>query len=419
MQITTIPRNGFVEVRIIGRLDGYWADYLTTELAEVVRGGGHQIRANLSEVSFLSSAGIRVFLQFFKQLRAINGSLAICNPSDHVSEVLDLAGLRGLLIAEDIAEEPLGSPRASSWQVDCAGAVFDVFTLPGDGQMTCRSIGDPSRLEGCLFDANDIRTQAANFPNASLALGLGALGENFKDCRDRFGEFLWVAGTATYLPTDGANTPDYLISHGTALPDLKVLYALTCEGPWRYLARFEGTRKDRAVTLSTLAETCLDIAGTDMAAITMIAESAGLVGASLKQSPVGASSATAPFGYPEVQRWLTFTPERAYTKALALVVGVVARARAGAVSPLLRPLVGQASFPIGHLHAAVFSYRPIQKGELDLTATVRGLFESETPQTLLHLLHDDRDLIGAGQSEFLQGACWIGPIRDVQGGLQS
>ena len=418
MQITNTQRNGFVEVRIIGRLDGYWADHLTTELAEVVRAGGHRIRVNLSEVSFLSSAGIRVLLQFFKQLRAINGSLTICNPSDHVSEVLDLAGFRGMLIAEDIAEEPLASPHASSRRIDRDTAAFDVFTLPGDGQMTCRSVGHPSRLEGCRFGANDLRTQATDFPNASLALGLGALGKDFEDCRDRFGEFLWVAGTATYLPTDGANVPDYLISHGTALPDLKVLYALTCEGPWRYLARFEAKRKDSAVTLSALAEACLDIAGTDMVAITMIAESAGLVGASLKQSPVGEPSPTAPFGYPEVQRWLSFTPERAYTKALVLVVGVAARAGAGAAGPLLRPL-GQTPFPAGHMHAAAFSYRPIRKGELDLNDTVRGLFESETPQTLLHLLHDDRNLTGAGQSEFLQGACWIGPIRDVQGEQQS
>ncbi len=101
MQITKIQRGEFVEVRISGRLDGYWADHLTTGLAEVVREGGHQIRVNLSEVSFLSSAGIRVLVQFFKQLRAIDGSLAVCNPSEHVSQVLDLAGLRGLLISTD------------------------------------------------------------------------------------------------------------------------------------------------------------------------------------------------------------------------------------------------------------------------------------------------------------------------------
>ena len=114
MQITKVQRGEFVEVRISGRLDGYWADHLTTGLAEVVREGGHQIRVNLSEVSFLSSAGIRVLVQFFKQLRAIDGSLAVCNPSEHVSQVLDLAGLRGLLISTDDAAPAVVSTAPSA-----------------------------------------------------------------------------------------------------------------------------------------------------------------------------------------------------------------------------------------------------------------------------------------------------------------
>ena len=418
MQITKIQRGESVEVRIAGRLDGYWAEHLSTGLAEVVREGGHQIRVNLSEVSFLSSAGIRVLVQVFKQLRAIDGSLAVCHPSQHVSEVLKLAGLHGLLVSADDATPTVVSAAPSAVRrVERDTVALDVFPLAGDGQMTCRAIGDPSRLDGCRFAADDLRTQAADFPRASLALGLGALGKDFDDCRQRFGEFLWIAGAAVYLPTDGTNVPDYLISGGTGLPDLKVLYGLTCEGPWRYLARFQATRKDTPVTLSALVDGCLEIAGTDMAAIAMVAESSGLVGAALKQSPVAAASAAAPFGYPEVQQWLSFTPERAYPKTVVLAAGVSARTETGAVRPLLRPF-GATAFPIGHMHAAAFSYRPMRKGHVDLAETVRGLFETESPQTLLHLLHDDRERVGAGQSEFIQGACWIGPIGAVDGALR-
>ena len=416
MQITKIQRGEFVEVRIVGRMDGYWSEHLSTGLAEVVREGGHHIRVNLSEVSFLSSAGIRVLVQVFKQLRAIDGSLAVCNPSQHVSEVLKLAGLHTLLISTDDAVPTVVSTAPSKVRrLERDIVTFEVFPLPGDGHMSCRTIGDPLRLNGCRFAADDLRTQAADFPQASLALGLGALGTDFEDCRNRFGEFLWIASAAVYLPTDGTNVPDYLIGDGTGLPDVKVLYGLACEGPWRYLARFQARRKDVPVALDALMDACLDIGGTDMAAIAMVAESAGLVGAALKQSPVGASlSATAPFDYPEVQRWLSFTPERAYAKTLVLAAGVSARKEAGAVTPLLRPF-GAAAFPAGHMHAAAFSFRPMRKGHVDLQDTVRGLFETESPQTLLHLLHDDRERVGAGQSEFIQGACWIGPIGAVDG----
>ena len=415
MHITKVQRAEIVEVRITGRLDGYWAEHLSAGLADVVREGGHQIRVNLSEVSFLSSAGIRVLVQCFKQLRAIDGSLAVWHPSQHVSEVLKLAGLYDLLITtDDIPPAAVSTAPAVARRIERDTMTLEVFPLLESGQMTCRSIGDPSRLDGCRFSADDLRTQAADFPLASLAVGLGALGKDFEDCRTRFGECLWVAGTAVYLPTDGTNVPDYLIASGSGLPDLKVLYGLTCEGPWRYLARFQAARKDVSVTLSALMDACLEIAGTDIAAIAMVAESSGLVGAALKQSPVVTAPGTAPFGFPDVQQWLSFTPERAYPKTLVLAAGVSAKTDASSIAPLLRPF-GADAFPAGHLHAAVFSYRPMRKGHVDLHETVRGLFETESPQTLLHLLHDDRDLHGAGQSEFIQGACWIGPINTVDG----
>lgn len=415
MQITKVQRGDIVELRIIGRLDGYWAEHLSTGLADVVREGGHQIRVNLSEVSFLSSAGIRVLVQCFKQLRAIDGSLAVWHPSQHVSEVLKLAGLYDLLIsADDSAPAAVSTAPSAARRIERETVALDVFALPANGEMTCRSIGNPSRLEGCRFTAEDLAAQTADFPQASLAVGLGALGKDFEDCRNRFGEFLWIGGAAVYLPTDGTNVPDYLISGGTGLPDLKVLYGVTCEGPWRYLARFQGTRKDVPVTLSALADACLEIAGTDMAAIAMVAESSGLVGAALKQSPAAAPSGQAPFGFPDVQQWLSFTPERAYPRTLVLAGGVAARTEATPIAPLIRPF-GAERVPAGHLHAAVFSYRPMRKGHVDLHEIVRGLFDAESPQTLLHLLHDDRERHGAGQSEFIQGACWIGPIGTVQG----
>ena len=79
---------------------------------------------------------------------------------------------------------------------------------------------------------------------------------------------------------------------------------------------------------------------------------------------------------------------------------------------MLRPL-GSAAWPAGHFHAAAFSYRPLQKGRIDLDSTVTTLFEAETLQGILHLLNDDRAIVGTGQSEFVRGACWMAPITEI------
>jgi len=66
----------------------------------------------------------------------------------------------------------------------------------------------------------------------------------------------------------------------------------------------------------------------------------------------------------------------------------------------------------GHFHAALFPYRPVQRGELNLDKVIGGLLATDSAQTLLHLLADDRQFEGIGQSEFMRGACWVGPIAE-------
>lgn len=91
---------------------------------------------------------------------------------------------------------------------------------------------------------------------------------------------------------------------------------------------------------------------------------------------------------------------------------MAARGDGGALAPLLRPL-GAEPTPVGHFHAAAFSYRTLPKGEIDLQTTVAALFEQQSLQSILHLLGDYREATGMGESEFVRGACWVGPITDV------
>ena len=65
---------------------------------------------------------------------------------------------------------------------------------------------------------------------------------------------------------------------------------------------------------------------------------------------------------------------------------------------------------VGHLHAAAFRFQPIQKGWIDLSATVTRLFEPNQLSGVIHVLNDDRGATGAGESELIRGACWIAPV---------
>ncbi|MGP0096282.1 MAG: STAS domain-containing protein [Terriglobales bacterium] len=411
MEIVTQQLGDALEVKVKGRLDNYWTEHLQRSLEEVIRKGAHGIRLNLSEITFLSSAGVGLLVKFHTQLKGIGGSFVVTNPSDRVKQVLDLCRLSPILLAD---RSPVGPPvhKMEVRRFSSPAASFEVMECAPEKALICQRIGNPALLRGCRFAPEDSRTVA--FPAATFGLGLGAFGHDFEDAQTRFGEFLAVGGAAAYLPTDGTNVPDFMVSSGELVPELNVLYGLRCEGGFTHLMRFETADAGSPISLAELVRTALEVAGAAVVGMVMVAESAGLVGAALRRSPAAAAGVNdAPFKYPEVRSWLSFSTERLYSRSLALVSGVGAGSDCPSLASILRPL-GPAAFPQGHFHAAAFSYRPLKKGSIDLKATVTTLFETETLQGVLHLLSDHREAAGPQQSEFVRGACWIGAASEIR-----
>ncbi len=225
----------------------------------------------------------------------------------------------------------------------------------------------------------------------------------------RYGELLAVAGAAAYLPTDGTNVPDYLIASGKFIPELMMLYGLFCEGSWKNLIRFEARESGGFVKLSEILAFAFEFLKKDSLALVMISESGGLVGAALTRTPVENASSTAPFVYPENVNWLSYTTDRVHSKSLSLIAGVATRKRE--VPAALR-WIDRDEKTAGHFHAAAFPYRPLKKGKIEMTETVKGLFESNRVEGVLHLINDDREIGGSGESDFVRGACWISPVTE-------
>jgi anti-anti-sigma factor len=409
MEISTQQVGDALAVKVRGRLDNYWTEHLRTNLEEFVRGGAHVIRLNLSEVSFLSSAGVGLLVLTYRQLKDIGGTLIIASPSDRVKQVLDLCKLSPILLTNQAPANPV-ERKSKAVRFTSSSAAFEVLECSSQRPLTFELIGDPGLLKSCSFGPKDCRS--LTFPPSTFGFGLGAFGHGFEDAQSRFGEFLAVGGSAAYLPTDGTNVPDFMVCSGDLVPEVNVLYGVRCEGGFTHLLRFEAASVDSPVMLSELAATALEISGAPAIGMVMVVESAGLVGAALRRSPATAAIANAsPFQYPEVRTWLSFSTERLYSRSLVLISGVAASSASEAFAPLLRRMGSEAS-PVGHFHAAAFSYRPLKKGDIDLKATVLTLFETETLQGVLHLLTDDREAAGPRQSEFVRGACWIGALSE-------
>jgi anti-anti-sigma factor len=394
MEVRRQAAQGWLELIIEGRLDGSWADSLDAELAETVREGHHRLRLDLSGVRFISSAGIGVLVKSYNRLSAIKGRLVIAAASSQVRTVLEITRLADMLMPppDEAAPETLTQGAA----LVRGGLVLQVFDLSSTAQLSCRWGADDSAILQCT--------------ESLFAVGVGAFGEDRQECHERYGEFVAVAGAAAYLPADGTETADYLIGSNARPVELHVRRHLTCEGGFAHLARFEPMPPRTTVTLADIASACLHVARADAAGIVAIAETSGLVGASLRQSPAISDGGDF-FAFPEVRTRLSFTGERAFARSLALIAGVAEHAGGPVSATEVRPLDRDSGLE-GHFHAAVVPFHPFKKGRLDLGEVVHTLFETESLLGVLHLLNDDRDIAGVGQSELTRGACWIGRIGE-------
>jgi anti-anti-sigma factor len=395
-------------LQLKGRLDANWAEHVSNAIEAAIRAGQHQIDLEFSQVDYISSAGIRVLLKYHKQLKAVRGKMRVVQPTESVLAVLHLSGIAGMLVAAAEAPPPVKPPSVTRrWERN--GVIFEAHEQTTGGMLEARLLGHPEKFATGQLSAAD--SQRLRFDAASFGLGLGAFGDELADSTGRFGEFLAAGGAAVAQPTDGSSVPDFQVTEGQLVPEVNVLYGLTARGDFERLLRFEAAAGERGViALAELVETALQDIDAAAAGFVIVAESASLVGATLRQSPARANGHT-PWSFPGVRDWLSFTTERTDERNVALIVGYAEKQPSSGRAELFFRPIGPGTQANGHFHAAAFPYRPLPKGNLKLQETIASLLGTESARTVLHLLADERQFEGVGQTDLMRGACWVGPLR--------
>lgn len=406
MEITVDTRKGWYELRLNGRLDANWADHVGNAIESAVRAGQHYIDIDMALVEYISSMGIGVLLKYYKQLNAVSGLLRVVNPHEKVFAVLKIAKIADLLCAsEETPGTAICHPTTRRWER--AGTAFESHEQTGGCNLEGHLQGCPEKFATGQLSSTDSRRM--RFGPDVFGLGLGSFGSDSVDSSKRIGEFLAAGGAAITQPTDGSCVPDFQVIDGQLVPEMYVLYGMTATGQFSQLLRFEAAKSVRGViTLADLVEAVLEDLQTSAAGFVIAAETASLVGATLRRSPVLANGQS-PCEFPAVQGWLSFTTEPTNERHLALIVGFAEREPSRESSAFLHR-VGEGTNAQGHFHAAVFSYRPLPKGNINLQNTIASLLASESAQTVMHLLADDREFEGVGETELVRGACWVTPL---------
>ena len=86
------------ELLVSGRVDGAAANEMELQVLEAIKAGATEIYINLAGADFLCSAGIRVILQYWRQMKGQGKKLLVTRPSPAIEQILDMTGFKEAVV---------------------------------------------------------------------------------------------------------------------------------------------------------------------------------------------------------------------------------------------------------------------------------------------------------------------------------
>lgn len=107
MDISSRQIDQHTVISIKGSIDALTADQVTHHFDEELNNGNAHLVVDLSEVDFMSSAGLRAMLASLKQSRQTGGDLCLAAPQPDVERILKMSGFTSILKTYASVEEAL------------------------------------------------------------------------------------------------------------------------------------------------------------------------------------------------------------------------------------------------------------------------------------------------------------------------
>jgi anti-sigma B factor antagonist len=107
MEITKEKRNGITCLRIEGNLDASNSSIAEKSIRDAIDAEGANLIINLSELQYISSAGLRVILVVAKDIKTKSGKIVLCSMTESVKKVFDISGFTSIFDLQENIEAAL------------------------------------------------------------------------------------------------------------------------------------------------------------------------------------------------------------------------------------------------------------------------------------------------------------------------
>jgi anti-sigma B factor antagonist len=110
LQVELLEENSVQRFKIVGEIDAFTAPILRERLATAEKAIDTQAELDLSEVNYMDSTGLGVFVGFYKAVKANGGHVKIVGVNTRLKRLFDITGLGEVM---DIEMEESGDENAT------------------------------------------------------------------------------------------------------------------------------------------------------------------------------------------------------------------------------------------------------------------------------------------------------------------
>ncbi len=439
MEINIQRRDKIIYVSLQGRFDAVGSKDVASTLKTALEPDDLFMILDMGQVDYLSSAGLRIILSIHKRFTQSGGAMTIVRLQPYCRDVMEMVGFASAFpIFESTQEAEKYLSRLiqeqsliDNWddletvELDCG--LFRIIPQP-DVYSAVDILGDVKDvLESRITPAH---LCSKNFFSTGYSIGLGGLGECLDDYFPIMGEMITIGGTMVWLPTDGSDTPDFLIpKNDTGQITIRTGFNVSIAGGFNELMLFESSSSD-GVDIDSLYQALYKLANKrrsdywGVLGVAIRAEMPTVYGSGVKRSPVIGNTPDngENIMHPSnIAEWLDFdeTPRHKNVTGLICGLGVEQDSDLSQYDReevdrvfYMHPSLNKENQVLLHNHAVVFDSIPFPDRPVNLDHEIKNVVEKGEFVDMRHLLN--RSTI----SKALIGVAYIQEFRRDSSGYQ-
>jgi anti-anti-sigma factor len=362
IECTIAVESSITWINVKGRIDSMTSPEIQQQINDLILRGERNLVANLEEVNYISSAGLRIFLGAQKQLKKAGGEIIFYNVSRSVVEVFKLGAFDQIFRFASTREEITSALQAdkTSFPVrskEVEGIVFQYLEKKADPG-SLKMVGSQENFAWAKYSERDVVTIKSE--ELQFGTGLAALGDSYEGYKNLFGEAMIINRNFFFYPAVKRPAVDFMLSTDQESGlEYRFLHGFGFTGTYKHVVLFEST--EGLVELEHLVNAFFSISQANLLGFVILGESKGLWGMHLKNSPIfenqpkNGKEIFDPINFAD---WVNFPVEAGDINRIIAATGIAIKdmtRERGEVQSLL------SKGNCFHIHGGLFSQEPLSK----------------------------------------------------------